>query len=159
MSTIKLPPLPEVRWNFDASETSLLVCRDDHDKGEKCEYEELHPAEALRVIDTLRSRVLQLEADRAQRGEPVAWRAWFDKDSGARWLFSLWPDEENKGLEVDWQPLYTAPQPERKPTTDAQCIELFHKVQRGMGFKDHDVIPFISGVAAGEHFHGIKETP
>ena len=64
---ITLPPLPEARWNFDASETSLLVCRDDHDKGEKCEYKELHPAEVLRVIDALRSRVLQLEADREQR--------------------------------------------------------------------------------------------
>ena len=54
----------------------------------------------------------------------------------------------------------TAPaQPERKPTTDDQCVELFHKVQRGMGFKDQDVIPFTSGIAAAEHFHGIKDKP
>ena len=89
--------------------------------------------------------------DRAQRGEPVAWRAWFDKDSGARWLFSLWPDEENKGLEVDWQPLYTAPQPERKPMSDvkayalagavfpysqhAKCLELIRDVESHHGIK------------------------
>lgn len=67
-------------------------------------------------------------------------------------------DNMKKAMAEYVQPSAPA-QPERKPTTDAQCIELFHKVQRGMGFKDHDVIPFISGVAAGEHFHGIKETP
>ena len=39
--------------------------------------------------------------------EPVAWRAWFDDDHGARWLFSLWPEEER--LDVQWQPLYTSP--------------------------------------------------
>ncbi|WP_059416213.1 hypothetical protein [Cupriavidus basilensis] len=36
--------------------------------------------------------------------QPVAWRAWFDQDSGARWLFTLWPKEER--LDVQWQPLY-----------------------------------------------------
>ena len=41
--------------------------------------------------------------------------------------------------------------------TDDQCVELFRKVQRGMGFKDQDVVPFTSGVAAWEYFHGIKE--
>ena len=98
-----------------------------------------------------------IEDDRAQRGEPVAWRAWFDKDSGARWLFSLWPDEENKGLEVDWQPLYTAPQPERKPMTDDETLALFDRVKVRMLFTDAEVAPFASGVAAAEHFHGIKD--
>ena len=73
--------------------------------------------------------------------------------SGGVWT---WPD---RAIEAVRKHRSGPAQPERKPTTDAQCIELFHKVQRGMGFKDHDVIPFISGVAAGEHFHGIKETP
>lgn len=50
-----------------------------------------------------------------ETAKPVAWRAWFDADNGARWLFSLWPEEEK--LDVDWQPLYlattsTAAQPE-----------------------------------------------
>jgi hypothetical protein len=43
----------------------------------------------------------------AAESKPVAWRAWFDADNGARWLFTLWPDEER--LEVDWQPLYAIP--------------------------------------------------
>lgn len=41
--------------------------------------------------------------------EPVAYRAWFDQDNGARWLFTLWPEEER--LDVQWEPLYAAPQP------------------------------------------------
>jgi hypothetical protein len=52
--------------------------------------------------------------------EPVAWRAWFDADSGARWLFTLWPEEER--LDVEWQPLYATPpaQPAPVPLTDDQ---------------------------------------
>ncbi|WP_231586671.1 hypothetical protein, partial [Cupriavidus basilensis] len=48
-----------------------------------------------------------MELLRGRPGEdarPVAWRAWFDQDSGARWLFTLWPKEER--LDVQWQPLY-----------------------------------------------------
>ncbi len=44
----------------------------------------------------------------AQVQEPVAWRAWFDADNGARWLFTLWPEEER--LDVKWEPLYIAAQ-------------------------------------------------
>ena len=44
--------------------------------------------------------------------EPVAWRAWFDADNGARWLFSLWPEEER--LDVEWQPLFTSPPAQRQ---------------------------------------------
>lgn len=40
--------------------------------------------------------------------EPVAYRAWFDKDNGARWLFTLWPEEER--LDVDWEALVTLSQ-------------------------------------------------
>lgn len=40
--------------------------------------------------------------------QPVAYRAWFDQDNGARWLFTLWPEEER--LDVQWEPLYAAPQ-------------------------------------------------
>lgn len=95
-----------------------------------------------------------IEDDRAQRGEPVAWRAWFDKDSGARWLFSLWPDEENKGLEVDWQPLYTAPQPERKPMTDMEIQEAWndHYLEHDMNEFDY----YRMGQSDAERHHGIK---
>jgi hypothetical protein len=42
-----------------------------------------------------------------QTQEPVAWRAWFDADNSAKWLFTLWPEEEHSSF--DWQPLYTTP--------------------------------------------------
>lgn len=47
------------------------------------------------------------ELAKFKQQEPVAYRAWFDKDNGARWLFTLWPEEER--LDVDWEPLFTAP--------------------------------------------------
>lgn len=53
-----------------------------------------------------------------QAQKPVAWRAWFDEDHGARWLFTLWPDEER--LDVKWEPLFTAP-----PMRDLTDAELF----------------------------------
>lgn len=59
--------------------------------------------------DALVIKVVALELDAAKfkQQEPVAYRAWFDKDNGARWLFTLWPEEER--LDVDWEPLFTAP--------------------------------------------------
>lgn len=47
------------RWNFDATDTAIVVCKNLHDKGEKCEYEEMHPASVLQIINDLRSRVLE----------------------------------------------------------------------------------------------------
>lgn len=57
---------------------------------------------AEKAITELRTVIATIEAQ-----QPVAYRAWFDQDHGARWLFTLWPDEER--LEVDWEPLYAAP--------------------------------------------------
>ena len=48
--------------------------------------------------------------------EPVAWRAWFDADNSAKWLFTLWPEEEHPSF--DWQPLYTTPPQPKKPEQD-----------------------------------------
>lgn len=56
--------------------------------------------------------------------EPVAWRAWFDADNSAKWLFTLWPEEEHPSF--DWQPLYTHPpvptaqpkEPEQEPVAE-----------------------------------------
>jgi hypothetical protein len=50
--------------------------------------------------------------------EPVAWRAWFDADNGARWLFTLWPEEER--LDVKWEPLYIAAQRQWVGLTDEE---------------------------------------
>jgi len=56
-----------------------------------------------------------------------------------------------------WTPLYAAPQPERKPMTDDETLALFDRVKVRMLFTDAEVAPFASGVAAAEHFHGIKD--
>jgi hypothetical protein len=37
----------------------------------------------------------------------VAYRAWLDDERGARWVFTLWPEDEH--LEVIWEPLFLAP--------------------------------------------------
>lgn len=49
------------RWNFDATDTDIVVCRDNHDKGDKCEYERMHPAEVLQLLNQYRARILELE--------------------------------------------------------------------------------------------------
>ena len=80
--------------------------------------------------------------------EPVAWRAWFDADNSAKWLFTLWPEEEHPSF--DWQPLYTTP-PQRKPLTKSQVLDLWEQtyVQRGS-----TGIEFARAIEAA---HGIKE--
>ena len=61
------------------------------------------PVTNIQVVrDSCRSEDLLLE-----KSKPVAYRAWFDADNGARWLFTLWPEEER--LDVVWEPLFTAP--------------------------------------------------
>ena len=76
--------------------------------------------------------------------EPVAWRAWFDVDNSAKWLFTLWPEEEHPSF--DWQPLYTTP-PQRKPLTDEQIQECWYRTQG-------DAELFARAIEAA---HGIKE--
>jgi hypothetical protein len=63
MTTEQRQALAEfARWNFDATEACVTVCRNHHEKGDDCEYEPLHPAEALSIINKLRSKVLELQA-------------------------------------------------------------------------------------------------
>lgn len=59
-------------------------------------------------VMALHEEVRALLAEKVEP-KPVAYRAWFDADNGARWLFTLWPDEEG-GEDFDWQPLYTREQ-------------------------------------------------
>lgn len=47
------------RWNFEASESSLMVCRDNHDKGDSCEYEFLSPAETLELLEGWRQKAIR----------------------------------------------------------------------------------------------------
>ena len=58
------------RWNFEASDAQLLVCRNLHDKGDDCDYQPLHPAEALQIINELRSRLLEHLARAALSTQP-----------------------------------------------------------------------------------------
>lgn len=52
------------RWNFDADEKGILVCKGQHEWLEHCEahMERLHPAEVLKIINELRSECLEWEA-------------------------------------------------------------------------------------------------
>lgn len=58
--------------------------------------------EAKTLVDAAEAKIAAMESR-----QPVAYRTWFDADNGARWLFSLWPEEEK--LDVTWEPLYLAP--------------------------------------------------
>lgn len=53
------------RWNFEANESALLVCRNDHDKGDTCDMRPMHPADVLSLVNDLRARVLNAEAKEA----------------------------------------------------------------------------------------------
>lgn len=81
----------------------------------------------------IQRRIEQLEADRAQRGEPVAWmvvgagenmHAETCKESAELWV----KNQTNAGSPYSFSvhPLYTAPQPsqERNPMTDEKKEEL-----------------------------------
>ena len=75
-------------------------------------------SEKLAAITVIDAALAQPEQER------VAWRAWFDADNSAKWLFTLWPEEEHPSF--DWQPLYTIP-PQRKPLTDEHPLMMFAK--------------------------------
>lgn len=53
--------MESARWNYEATDTEVLVCREYHEKGEKCQYERMHPAEIVQMLNTYRSRILELE--------------------------------------------------------------------------------------------------
>ena len=48
------------RWNFETGESSLLVCREYHEKGATCQYEPLSPSETLELLDYWRATALRL---------------------------------------------------------------------------------------------------
>ena len=52
------------RWNFEADDDGLLVCRGRHEGHEHCEayMERLSPHEALEIINALRSECLSWAA-------------------------------------------------------------------------------------------------
>lgn len=52
------------RWNFEADDDGLLVCRGQHESHEHCEahMERLSPHEALEIINALRAECLNWAA-------------------------------------------------------------------------------------------------
>ena len=50
------------RWNFDADDQGLMVCRGDHGKAPACQMDRLSPYESLEVINSLRAEVSRLRA-------------------------------------------------------------------------------------------------
>jgi len=50
------------RWNFEADDESVMVCRGQHERSDACEYERLSSHQVLEILNSLRSRVLELEA-------------------------------------------------------------------------------------------------
>jgi hypothetical protein len=100
-----------------------------------------HHAEARRRSGIVRTGG-QMTAQ--QDTKPVAWRAWFDEDNGARWLFTLWPEEER--LDVTWQPLYAAPQsPSVQAATEPKALtDIKHSIEKAL----NDVSVFMPGTSA-----------
>ena len=87
---------------------------------------------------------------------PAAW-AIFSKDGTALVMWSRdMPSAKNTAekLGLPLVPLYTAPQPDRKPLTDEQIIEIADKTQTAEPGTDGYILP-ISFARAIEQAHGI----
>lgn len=60
--------LEERKWNFEATGDSIYVCRDLHEKGDKCDYEKMTVQEVLELIEKFRSTILDMEVN---NGSPI----------------------------------------------------------------------------------------
>jgi hypothetical protein len=61
---VKPPILDAIRrWNFEPGASGVLVCRNNHDIGQPCEYERMSPQEAVQLIEALKSAALQLSRE------------------------------------------------------------------------------------------------
>ena len=85
------------RWNFEADDEGLLVCKGEHDKGERCEahMERLSPHEALKIINELRAECLQWEAKTMADDitNPEQSRAAADRSNESRGMCARAPGE------------------------------------------------------------------
>jgi len=45
------------RWNFELDRDSILVCKDDHEKGSPCQYEELSSKDLLIILEGMQSEI------------------------------------------------------------------------------------------------------
>ena len=62
------------RWNTDKLGGSLMVCRDEHEKGEACDWETFVPIERVELAES------RLAAANALLREAVEWN-WLDEDA------------------------------------------------------------------------------
>jgi len=46
-------------WNFETDDEGVNVCKNNHEKGQPCEYEQLNPDETLKIIDDLRAQLFK----------------------------------------------------------------------------------------------------
>jgi len=44
-------------WNFEATDTGITVCKDEHDKGQPCEYKDLSPHEVVDILNDMKSLI------------------------------------------------------------------------------------------------------
>lgn len=53
------------RWNFDADDDGVFVCKGLHESSDHCEahMERMSPHEVLEVLNTMRAQALRLEAE------------------------------------------------------------------------------------------------
>ena len=100
--------------------------------------------------------------DRAQRGEPVAWIVFAEvagemvpQHPSRPTLESAESDARMYAVKTEVRPLYTAPQPERKPMHEGEIQAAW------LGQDLDEPIPysFVLGIRSAERFNGIKETP
>jgi len=49
------------RWNFESDDTNIMVCTNDHDKSDGCEYQVMHPSDAIAIIEQLTSTIIKAQ--------------------------------------------------------------------------------------------------
>ncbi len=47
------------RWNFEPAGLGVEVCKDEHEKGQPCEYKMLKATEVINIIDELKSEIFK----------------------------------------------------------------------------------------------------
>jgi hypothetical protein len=97
------------RWNIEqGSGDEILVCTDDHEKGHPCEYRRIQFSE----VEAMQKRIIELENQALQSGEPVAWQFYQDGE----WYMGMPGFHRANTIVAGFatRDLYTTPQP---PTT------------------------------------------
>jgi len=49
------------RWNFEETEDGITVCKDEHEKGQHCEYKLLSNAELIVILEGMQARICSLD--------------------------------------------------------------------------------------------------